>query len=234
MLARPDGAADPLDGLGGRMGQGEEIAGFPAASTSRGSFRGGTGDFSGTPTSSGTITSLTVGRDVVGGDASGTADLDHSGCIPTGRAGVLAIRGSLVAGTRATLGLFKDNGVIRVTRDLGTATIRSVLGNPGRSRGRSVPVLWARPSVLAKELAGCRLALSLLRAMNDSNDSHDDPPPPNMAGPAGGGTRSAADTGSGGCRAAPGLGHHLPRVLVDHRPRVGRRHHPDRQPVHIQ
>lgn len=95
-----------------------------------GNVQGGTGDFSGVILSDKEAGTITIGGDLIGGSATGTDDLTGSGWVAAEHIDHLTIGGSVIAGTDDTSGTFWNNGVIRVSRQLGTVLIKgSLLGN---------------------------------------------------------------------------------------------------------
>ena len=75
-------------------------------------------------------TTLSIGGSIQGGSASGGATLTYSGSVKANRIQNLLVGGSVIAGTDNTTGVFKRNGAILVSRDIGSATIKgSLRGN---------------------------------------------------------------------------------------------------------
>ncbi len=97
--------------------------------TVNGSLIGGTGDRSGRIAAI-TVNSLTINGNIQGGSATGSADLTDSGSVTANSIQTLLIGGSVIAGTDNTTGTFERNGSLRVTTDIGSATIKgSLRGN---------------------------------------------------------------------------------------------------------
>lgn len=107
-----------------------KISGTLGKSVIRGDVIGGTGMPSGF-VGADTIVSLTVGGNLIGGSASGNANLSASGFIGANHIKSLTIGGSLIAGTDNTTGFFSGNGIVFAIFDIGSVTIKgNVIGNP--------------------------------------------------------------------------------------------------------
>jgi len=123
-----------------------------------GSVIGGAGDLSGAITG-GAMRLVRIAGDVVGGSASGTAVLRESGYIQATRIASLTIGGSLIAGTRATSGTFRNNGAIRVADDLGTVSIGNIIGNTTNlaiiaARGSAAPTATSDVAIASLRVKG--------------------------------------------------------------------------------
>jgi hypothetical protein len=71
-----------------------------------------------------------IGGDLVGGNASGKAELIESGFIRAKRIASLTLGGSLIGGRDDTTGQFNNNGAVRADEDIGTILIKgNIAGN---------------------------------------------------------------------------------------------------------
>lgn len=121
-------AGDLLGGDGNSSG-GIRAGGKLTSATIGGSVIGGDSTDSGRIHVVGELTTLTINGNLVGGSASGSDPLERSGNVTAGRIGTLTL-GSLIAGHDNTFGAFANNGAIRVSNDIATATIKgSLIGN---------------------------------------------------------------------------------------------------------
>ena len=117
-----------------------------ASVTIGGSLKRGTGSFSGSIRPALELTTLTITGDIIGGSASGAANLTNTGSVRAMRIGTLTLGGSLIAGTDSTTGDFFFNGAISFPDDIASATIKGSIIRNGTNRalisawGQAAPV----------------------------------------------------------------------------------------------
>jgi hypothetical protein len=94
-----------------------------------GSLRGGSATFSGSIGAT-RITTLAIKGDILGGNATGSQDVEAAGSISASTILNLTVDGSIIAGVDATSGNFEANGAIRASRELKSLTVGgSLVGN---------------------------------------------------------------------------------------------------------
>jgi hypothetical protein len=135
---------------------------------------GGGGQLTGGVYTSAGIGSIVIGGDLVGGSATGNADLFASGFIVAERIASVTLGGSLIAGANNTTGQFEDSGIIHVFDDLGTVLIKgSIIGNSTNNahitaRGKAVPTATSDLAIGSLRVLG-RVEYGLIWAGVDPN-----------------------------------------------------------------
>jgi hypothetical protein len=134
---------DVRGGSGVFSGSVESSTGKITSISLGGSLAGGSADDTGYIFSGGELGPVKIARDVIGGSVTDAASLDDTGLIQGFRIVSISIGGSVVSGTDDSTGTLTSSGVILANKDIGAIKVKGALIGNSTANGTTPVMIWA-------------------------------------------------------------------------------------------